>query len=214
MTRFHFLSPGDHRSGKMVLTKICDMLRTDKAIDICVAYFTHLDIAEEIIERAKLQKPTRLLLNLADLLRPVGPHSSEFRASAALVKIFDFLDGLRFPDSEHIQMKTLGREQNRMTNMHHKFIIGDREIGFGSMNFTTNSMTNNYENFCFTNKELFYQSFEVQFAKMWHTGEELVAPRGELRVIECPECGQSAGVDFESYGMICTYYSHKFAVIS
>ncbi len=214
MTELHFLRPGDAEAGHQVLAKICEILRSDKLVYICVAYFTHQDIANEIIERTKKQKTTRLILNLADLLRPIDADSSEFRASAALSSLFTFLGEVRHPYSQHLEMKTLGREKNDISTMHHKFIVGDRQVGFGSMNLTTNSMINNYENFCFSDERDCFLGFAREFEAMWEEAKEMFAPNGKIRVIECPSCGESEGVDFESYGMICTFCFHKFTGVS
>lgn len=205
-----FLRPGDSETSKYVLQLICDKMREAKQVSICVAYFTHVDIAEAIIERTKSERPTQIILNLGDILRPDGSDSSIIKTSQALVNIFKALGRQSDSRSTYLQMRTLGREKSATSQMHHKFAIFDNVVAFGSLNFTFQALGQNYENIHFSSEDFLVAAFELEFSELWKLGSDFFVQGGKFRSITCPNCKKPEGVDFESYGAFCTYCSHTF----
>lgn len=206
----HFLRPGDSETSKYVLNNICDRIVKSQNVSLCVAYFTHNDIANAIIERTAAKKPTRIVLNLCDILRPAGADASTIKTSKALVNIFNALSEMSFYEARNFEMRTLGLETSPNTQMHHKFGIFDNVVSFGSLNYTFQALGHNYENICFTSEEFIVARFQYEFDSLWKLGAEFYVQGGEVRSIACPKCLKSEGVDFESWGALCINCFHRF----
>lgn len=94
--------------------------------------------------------------------------------------------------------------------MHHKFIVFDKLVGFGSLNFTKPGFGFSYENFSFTDEAAVILNFQNEFDELWNIGSDLRIDHGHLRNLVCPKCQCEEGVDFESYGLICTLCGARF----
>ena len=63
------------------------------------------------------------------------------------------------------------------------------------------------------NKYLLYidrNEFRKEFFDLWKQGDNFFAQNGKIRSVRCPICKEEGGVDFESYGALCTICNHKF----
>lgn len=97
--------------------------------------------------------------------------------------------------------------------MHHKFMVSDDVVIFGSVNWTTAALHGNYECLIKTSDIELIEKFIEEFDEIWNQAQELYTDKGQIRRIMCPVCEDSEGVDFESYGPICTYCGHKFNLV-
>jgi len=206
----YFLRPGNKEQAQKALNAVTGMIKNSKNIRLCVAYFTNDEIADSLIARLDAKRPTQVILNLADILRPETAESSEIKVSDALVKIFESLNGRSYQDQQFLQFKILGRDVKDTSHMHHKFIIGDGTVGFGSLNFTYYAFNYNYENFCFLKDPPVVRAYLQEFDELWNAAEEMVTKGNKIRSITCPNCKKAEGVDIESWGAACLYCGHKF----
>ena len=165
MNEIFFLKPSENEVGKKVLKKILEIINNSKQVLFCISYFTHLGIADAIINRIKQKKRTFIIVNSHDILRPDGPNKSTIHVSAALLKLFENLgdvyerNGKKFNQGysdeleNPVKIRLLGRDSKSdplQSIMHHKFIVGDNKIvAFGSLNYTFSAFQNNFENICF-----------------------------------------------------------------
>jgi len=226
MDKIYFLRPGTD-THKIVLRKILSIINNSKQLLFCVSYFTHMGIADAIIERVKSKKETYMILNTHDILRPQGQKSTVINVSAALLKIFTNVGhAYEGEDGEYhyighsdeydnpLKVKLVGRDSSLdslQSIMHEKFIVGDRKIvAFGSLNYTHNAFKNNYENVCFSKDIILVDTFRNEFSDLWKHGDTFFTEKGKIRSVLCPMCRKEGGIDFDSYGASCTYCSHKF----
>jgi phosphatidylserine/phosphatidylglycerophosphate/cardiolipin synthase-like enzyme len=202
-----FLRPGN--ANTEALDEILSVINyEDDIILVAVAYFTHPDIATALIERTRMNRRTRLLLNTSDIIRPVGANS-EIIISKELLKVINSADY-----RSTLEIRSLGlRARGKYQNMHHKFMVTRNKVIFGSVNWTTAALNNNYECLVTSTEKSIIAEFWNEFIEIWEGAQELYTNKGQLRRIICPECEESDGVDFESFGPICTYCGHKFKVI-
>ncbi|MCD9024958.1 phospholipase D-like domain-containing protein [Cohnella silvisoli] len=188
------------------LDEIVSMInRTRGVLRVAVAYFTHPTIAQALISRKINGFSTQLLINTSDILRPIDI-GTEIVISKQL---FDVINEANY-DSE-LQIRSLGiRAKGKYQNMHHKFMVSDDELIFGSVNWTYAAIHNNFECLAMTNDKKYINEFISEFEALWVVAQELYTNNGQLRSIMCPKCQDSEGVDFESYGLICTFCGHEF----
>lgn len=206
--KVYFLQPGDNLD---VVERICECIKNSKSIiKIAVAYFTDKQIADALIERTKNGLRTELILNTSDLLRPEYSDGSKIVVSKELLRVIN----LTSEATPCIQIRTLGyRSKGRYQNMHHKFMIGDNEVFWGSVNWTFSALNNNYECLTVSGDISVRKQFDNEFNIIWERAADLYSSAGEIRRILCPICEASEGVDFESYGPMCTFCGHRFDVI-
>jgi len=224
MNKIYFLRP-ETETHKIVLQKILDIITDSEQLLFCISYFTHMDIADAMIERVKSNKETFMILNVHDILRPQGQKSTVINVSAALLKIFENVgrvykrEGREYyigfsDEHDYLKVRLVGRDSpsdSLQSIMHQKFIVGDRKIvAFGSLNFTRNAFQNNYENICFSEDINLVGAFRNEFIDLWEHGDNFFAENGRIRSVLCPICRKEGGVDFDSYGAFCTYCGHKF----
>lgn len=212
------LRPGYNEISVQVRAEIFRIIEMSSCCKIAIAYFTDMDIACKIIERANYGFQTQLIINLSDILRPTTDNSShEFHFSNAISELLKYYPRQANTEEHTLQIKTLGVQLNKTskyTVFHHKFIVNDRICGFGSLNFTTNALTNNYENFHVSDEYETISKFRKEFDDLWSIAEPMYTQEGKIRSIACPNCGTSEGVDLESYGPFCTYCSHRIKLSS
>jgi phosphatidylserine/phosphatidylglycerophosphate/cardiolipin synthase-like enzyme len=200
-----FLNPADKSSQTRVLTEILSVINESSAtLRIAIAYFTHPEIAKALIKRIQLGRETKLIINASDILRPAQPNESEIAISKSL---FDVL-------RQNIVARTLGnRSSSEYQNMHHKFMVSENKVIFGSLNWTTAALNNNFECVAVSSKPEAINLFTYEFEKIWKQAEELYVVSGKVRMIMCPICKSMDGVDFESWGPFCINCGHKFKVV-
>lgn len=165
---------------------------------IAVAYFNHLDIADRLVARSELGRPTRLLVNSSDLVRPREGHV-EYEVSEAILRV---LRVAKWPAA--MEVGTLGLPSPNYHNMHHKFAVGDDRVLFGSVNWTRAALSLNYEYLVMERDSRIVAKFADEFDNLWERAHTIEGPYGTLRVIVCPKCQRSDSVDFESWGAYCT----------
>lgn len=201
-----FLRPGVENEA---LNEIISVINnSERIIRVAVAYFTHPQIATALMNRNKQGRRTHFLLNTSDIIRPVGA-SSEIVVSKELMNVINEADY-----NTELKIKSLGlRSRGRYQNMHHKFMVSDDVVIFGSVNWTTAALHGNYECLIKTSDIELIGKFIEEFDEIWNHAQELYTDKGQIRRIMCPLCEDSEGVDFESYGPICTYCGHKFNLV-
>lgn len=226
MTELYFLRP-DNKVHKEVLRRLLQIIKESDKLLFCVSYFTHIEIADAIIERVKLRKETLIILNTHDILRPDGPSSTTIKVSGAIFKIFENVgrlyranDNKKYPsgksneEGSFLKVKLVGRDSpndSLQSIMHQKFIVGDDKIvAFGSLNFTRNAFQNNFENICFSGDKEIIKSFRDEFYGLWMKGDDFSTVGGRIRCLKCPICKIEGMIDFESYGVLCTNCEHRF----
>jgi len=200
-----FLNPADKSSQRRVLAEILSIISESSAtLRIAIAYFTHPEIAKALIRRIQSERDTKLIINASDILRPAQPNETEIVISKNL------LDVLR----QNIVPRTLGnRSVSEYQNMHHKFMVSENKVLFGSLNWTVAALNNNYECVAISSESEVIELFTKEFEKIWAQAEELYIIYGKVRMIMCPICKSMDGVDFESWGPFCIYCGHKFKVV-
>ncbi|WP_416151137.1 phospholipase D-like domain-containing protein [Salipaludibacillus sp. HK11] len=201
-----FLRPGECNT-EATLSEIIKIIKhTDGLLRIAVAYFNHKTLIKELIERTELQKETRLILNTSDLLRPNNPRES------ALFVSKDLIDLINISQENHLlQIKSLGLNTRiNYQNMHHKFVVSERQVIFGSLNWTYAALEKNFELIHICEDRDLAKEFQCEFDNLWETSQDIYTRYGKIRGIICPECISSDGVDFESYGPFCTICGHRF----
>jgi phosphatidylserine/phosphatidylglycerophosphate/cardiolipin synthase-like enzyme len=206
---FLFLRPGNESAAKALGLLRSLLADTDGEVRIAVAYFTHQLLVEEILKRKQRGYVTYMLLNGADFLRPAGSNETE------VVMAQTVIDLLKAADDGVLEVRTLGQVSPKYQNMHHKFAVTSDTVAFGSMNWTKSALANNYEFFATSKDPSVISQFRQEFDTLWHTAQEMYTDQwGRLRSIMCPKCREQSGVDFESYGPICTCCGHRFRVVS
>lgn len=195
-----------------ILQEVTSMIRdTPDLLRIAVAYFTHQEIANALIERTQAGKPSNLIVNTSDILRPVNAGESEIAISKYLLDVLKCSDNVRGP----LFVKSLGtRTKFSYQNMHHKFVVSYYKAIFGSLNWTRAAFQNNFECVSISTEKNIVRQFCAEFDRIWAKAPELLSDQNRIRVIACPMCGEQWSVDFESYGPFCTYCGHRFRVIS
>lgn len=181
--------------------------RTKGLLRVAVAYFTHPRIAEALIARNNTGYRTRLLINTSDILRPVDI-GTEIVVSKQLLDVI-YAAGYE----SNLVIRSLGlRTKGKYQNMHHKFVVSEEELLFGSVNWTSAALHSNFECLVKTDSMDLIEQFIKEFDVIWNEAQELFTDRGQLRRIMCPNCEDSDGVDFESFGPVCTYCGHQFRI--
>jgi hypothetical protein len=200
------MRPGKNEESSKAIQ---NLFKTKGKLKITTAYFNNLTFTNLIIEREKNKRLTELLINTADIIRPQEPSDSQFEVAESLMAV------LRCGGkSNYLHVKSLGlRAKGNLQNMHHKFIMTDTKVLVGSINLTNAAFHRNYESFIITTDSRTYNSFSREFDILWKKGKEiLIGRRGFIRSLACPKCGNNEGIDFESYGPVCTYCAHRFIV--
>lgn len=174
-----------------------------------MAFLTHQKIPELLQRRSELGLRTQILLNSHDLIRPseTDTNATDLFFPKTIKDIFKIIERLR---DENIKIKILGSRNPAWAVMHHKFVIFDNLVGFGSLNFTKLGFTQNYENFSFSDETTVIANFRDEFDALWTMGSDLLIDGGHLRNLVCPKCNHEEGIDFESYGLLCTLCNTKF----
>ncbi len=189
---------------------LSEEMNKSRICKIGMAYLTHQTIPELIQKRANLGLMTQILLNSHDLIRPseIEGISNDLVFPQAIKDIFGIIHSL---GDENLVIKILGSNRNRdWVVMHHKFIVFDNLVGFGSLNFTKNGFSYSYENFSFTNEQAIIINFQNEFDALWNIASDLNIDDGHLRNLVCPSCQAEEGIDFESYGLLCTLCGAHF----
>ena len=97
--------------------------------------------------------------------------------------------------------------------MHHKFLVTNKVVLFGSVNWTYSALHNNHECLVASKSDWHIRQFWAEFEELWESAHEVYTGRGKLRSMMCPVCESPDGVDFESYGPLCTLCGHRFEVV-
>ena len=203
-----FLRPGSKDAAKALGILRSLLADTVGEVRIAVAYLTHQLLVDEIIRRQQRGRVTLLLLNGADFLRPSGPNETEIVVAQSLLNL---LEAAR---DRFLEVRTLGQASGKYQNMHHKFAVTDNVVAFGSVNWTKSALAHNYELFTVSDDPSLISQVRQEFDALWEKSQEMYTGRGRLRSIMCPRCRQQSGVDFESYGPLCTICLHRFRVVT
>lgn len=200
----HFLQPGDN---SVSIKRLESLFSEEGQLSIAVAYFSSMKFANLILKRASDNLPTFLLVNTSDILRPQEVGDTEIAISVALMEIIRAAN-----KNNNIQVRSLGlRDKGKYQNMHHKFYLSEKTLIFGSVNLTDAALYRNYESFIETTDFLVRQKFTIEFDKLWSKASEIHSGYdGKIRSLMCPVCEVNNGVDFESYGPMCTFCGYKF----
>jgi phosphatidylserine/phosphatidylglycerophosphate/cardiolipin synthase-like enzyme len=203
-----FLRPGNEDAAKALGLLRSIISETDGEVCIAVAYFSHQLLVDEVIQRKKQGRVTHLLLNSADFLRPSSAKETE------VVMAQPVIDLLNAADQTLLEVRTLGQASGKYQNMHHKFVVTDSAAAFGSVNWTKSALAQNYELLAISRDAGLISQFRLEFEALWNVAQEMYTTEGRLRRIMCPICREDSGVDFESYGPLCTLCGHRFRVVS
>jgi phosphatidylserine/phosphatidylglycerophosphate/cardiolipin synthase-like enzyme len=203
--RAYFLRPN---ADNLAEEKLIELFKDYKELYIAVAYFNNKKFSNLLINRADNHFPTNLLINTSDILRPQNDGDSEIAISEALMKV------IVASSKGLINVRSLGtRAKGKYQNMHHKFYMNSDKLFFGSVNLTDAALNRNYELLTETYDKHIIENFKNEFNSMWKIASEIYTGRdNKLRSLMCPICERHEGVDFESYGPICTFCGHKFSL--
>jgi phosphatidylserine/phosphatidylglycerophosphate/cardiolipin synthase-like enzyme len=204
-----FLRPGSY-STQDAINEINEMINTTaEDLNIAIAYLTYQPLIKALIERTKLNMKTKLILNTSDLLRPINPLESEIVISKDLIELINISQKYT-----NLEIKSLGvTTKKKYQNMHHKYVVSEERVIFGSLNWTNAAFNNNYECIYTCQDITVIDDFLSEFYYMWESAQNIHTAFGKIRGIICPKCESSDGVDFESYGPFCTFCGHKFIVM-
>jgi phosphatidylserine/phosphatidylglycerophosphate/cardiolipin synthase-like enzyme len=203
-----FLRPGSYNTQETISEIVNLLNNTTKDIHIAIAYLTSQPLIKALIARTKLNRNTKIILNTSDLIRPVNPLKSEIVISKDLIELINFAQ--RYPN---LEVKSLGMNmKGKYQNMHHKYVVSEKEVIFGSLNWTNAALKNNYECIFISQDQNVVNEFLSEFYLIWEKAQNIHTAIGKIRGIICPKCESSDGVDFESYGPFCTFCGHNFIV--
>ncbi|MFW9930982.1 MAG: phospholipase D-like domain-containing protein [Candidatus Thorarchaeota archaeon] len=209
MEEVFFLNPNNKNSSdrKKVLIEIISLIDNTKGLlRIAMAYFTYPDIANALIKRTKNGRATNLLLNTSDILRPRNINESEIVISKYLMELIKL--------NNPLEIQSLGFQSKKdYSNMHHKFIVSDKTLIFGSLNWTQSALHKNYEVVVLSDSTMMISKFIKEFDSLWKQSQPFFSSKGKIRMIMCPICKSSDGVDFESFGPFCLFCNHHFKVV-
>jgi phosphatidylserine/phosphatidylglycerophosphate/cardiolipin synthase-like enzyme len=180
-----FLRPNNDSISAQVKREIISIIESSHICKIAVAYFTEMEIAKKLIERASFGYSTQLIINLSDILRPTADNISKFVFSSAVAELLKYYPKQAETDAYHLQIKTLGVQLDtncKYTVFHHKFIVNDKVCGFGSLNFTNNAFINNYEDFHISDDLKTVSQFINEFDEMWEIAEAMYTQDGKIQV--------------------------------
>jgi phosphatidylserine/phosphatidylglycerophosphate/cardiolipin synthase-like enzyme len=202
--RNFFLRPGSGIPDE-IFAILHEKMLASKACKFGMAYLTHQKIAEFLRERSDKGLPTQILLNARDLIRPSDNPAAEIQLAfpVAVKNIFEIIERL---GDDTLLIRVL----NARNTMHHKFLVFDDLVGFGSLNFTYAGFNQNYENFSFTDDLSVVSNFGNEFDALWEIASDLRIDNGHLRNLVCPKCNREEGIDFESWGLLCTLCGARF----
>src|SRR5262249_20809001 len=155
-----FLRPGSEEAAKAIGLLRSLISDSEETVRVAVAYLTHQLLIQEIIQRKRHRRVTYLLLNGSDFLRPVG-------AEPEVVVAQSVIDLLTAADDGLFEVRTLGQASGKYQNMHHKFIVTDSAVAFGSVNWTKSALANNYEAFAISNDAALIAKFRQEFDTLW-----------------------------------------------
>ncbi|HEY1378152.1 MAG TPA: phospholipase D family protein [Gemmataceae bacterium] len=203
-----FLRPGSEAAAKALGILRSLLADTAGEVRIAVAYLTHQLLVDELIRRQQQRRVPLLLLNSSDFLRPSGPNETEVVVAQPLLRLLEA--GKYGP----LEVRTLGQTSGKYQNMHHKFAVTDKMVAFGSVNWTKSALAHNYELFAVSDDPNVISQTRKEFDALWGTAQEMYTEHGQLRSIMCPICRNQSGVDFESYGPLCTICGHRFRVVT
>lgn len=205
-----FLDPSRQTEPRVINELKEIILHTHGVLRIAVAYFTHPVLAQTLIKRIEDGKTTLLLVNSSDLLRPTSPQETEIVVSKDLLSVLN----LSHCGIGPLYAKSLGtRTQTQYQNMHHKFVVSNEKVIFGSLNWTKSALQHNYEFISISTDSNVIEKFMAEFTKMWEQAFDVLTNKTGIRIIACPICNEQWGIDFESYGPFCVYCGHKFKVV-
>jgi PLD-like domain len=202
----YFLNPAapETNISQHVLDIISSMIRdTPGLLRIAVAYFTHPDIAQALVERAKRGLATHVLLNTADIIRPAHPHETDFIISQHLIEVVR--------QGNPLLVRVLGGGGGiAHWTMHHKFMVAQDQAVFGSLNWTISAFTSNFEHITTTTEPQLIGAFIDEHDRLWGQAAVLRAAGAQLQVVRCPDCQATEGIDFQSWGPMCTKCGKRF----
>jgi phosphatidylserine/phosphatidylglycerophosphate/cardiolipin synthase-like enzyme len=199
-----FLSPNDKTSANKVLSEILLTINSEpNTLRIAVAYFTHPEIAKALVNRTQCGRDTKLIINASDILRPIDSTETEIVISKNLMEVLQL----------NLDVRTLGNRTGALyENMHHKFLVSEHKVIFGSLNWTLAALNNNYECVAISSEPKAIELFTREFERIWSQAKDFIAIDGNVRVIMCPICKSPESVDFESWGPVCISCGHRFTV--
>ena len=204
-----FLNPWDDGSfsREYALGEIIRMIdSTEEPLRIAIAYFTYPDIANALVKRTKNGKETQIILNTSDILRPISLTETEIVVSKNLIELLKL--------GSPLDIQSLGfQSKSDYSNMHHKFMVSANKVIFGSLNWTQSALHKNFEVVVISDIPQLINNFLSEFTSLWEQSQIFFTPNGKIRMIMCPICKSSEGVDFESFGPFCTFCQHKFRVV-
>jgi phosphatidylserine/phosphatidylglycerophosphate/cardiolipin synthase-like enzyme len=196
----YFLRPGAETNSEVLDHIEFNLLDNVRELKIAVAYFNEPRLTRAIARRHKLKYPTRLILNSSDILR------ADLAGSAARVAPGNILNLLELNrDPENIWIRALGRNNNgKYENMHHKFVVSDSWVYFGSLNWTYSALNNNFEAMCVSKDKDLVENFNLEFEHIWEIAEEIcVDENNRITKLRCSNCGSSGWIDMTSAGFYC-----------
>lgn len=206
----YFLRPGGTCEEEIfsTLEKYSNISMT---CQLCMAYFTHKRLFELIKTRHENGLRTEIILNAKDIIRPIDEPQGSFTLflQKSLLDVFSLIKSF---GNELLEIRIPSDRPQK--TMHHKFILFDNVLGFGSMNFTHAGLGQNYENFSILTDNHIVENFRSEFIDLWNKAEELKISRGKLRNLACPNCSEENGIDFESYGLLCIFCKTRFNIRS
>lgn len=205
--RVFFLRPEEN--SDRILQEIIDMIKGSSGlIKAAVAYITHPDIVQAVIDRTNAGKGTHLIINTSDILRPVHSNETNVVISKQLLSLIDVST-----KKTNLQIKSLGlKGAGNYQNMHHKFILNKSTAIHGSLNWTSAALNQNYECVSINSTPEVVAQFNREFDYLWSIAYDIFTNEGKIRGIVCPNCNTEEYVDMESYGPFCTFCGHRFIV--
>ena len=142
--------PEDTNSSKNVRKIVYEISKAKKSLDLCLYCLTSPQLCDAIIQTSR--KNPNLIIRLIT-------ESTMSDVSGSLIS------SIRRHSGAFVRMN---KDTTSSFLMHHKFaIIDDRTLITGSLNWTGQALTVNYENVLITNDKHFITKFKREFQRIW-----------------------------------------------
>lgn len=209
MIKTYFLRPGQN---ELVRAEFRSLFHMPEDLHIAMAYVNNSDVADWIKQRIVSGYRTRLIINNADIIRPHegSDEKFNFQPSKALMEIL-----IVSRSSDLLQIRTLGgaKSNKSIQTMHHKICFTKKIALVGSLNLTFAAFRNNYESIIKVEEVSVINEIRNEFNVLWEFGDEIkISSNNKVRSVTCPHCKVSDGIDFESYGLFCTFCGSRFKI--
>jgi phosphatidylserine/phosphatidylglycerophosphate/cardiolipin synthase-like enzyme len=208
--KIFFLKPRNNVNDKSIAELLKIINNDGELIRIAISYFVHLKISEAIIGRCYLQRKTRILFNANDLIRPCGTQNQKMSISFSQIELFKS----QLKQSKYLEIRIAGEKTDKVyENMHHKYIVSNNKLIYGSPNWTDKSFNNSYEFLVLTKEKSYITKFQEEFDEIWKIAKKTKVNIESIISIYCPLCNNQEAVNLNDQNPYCKFCNYSFSII-